>query len=788
MVGFFPTPYPDECLYSVLCRYYVRSGSAGYDSVSKELFGSRQSLALSVYLPIRLDCAENWLPKSSGVTRRDIVINHTLYPYWALTFPNFRSELEELIHSEEPKANIYHPCSLKVRRSRVKYLRYCPLCVAEDIAVYGETYWHRQHQLSEMFYCVKHEIRLADSSVLFQNTLNGFYPAIVEGNTRCDVNAFDNLAPYKDKLLKIGWECEWIITHSLDVDWSVNGYEKYWRLLRDKGLASIKGYCNDHKALNKSFFEYWGKDFLDVLFDNICIPRFESWYHKFGKIQVNNFTPLYHILVMCWVADSVSEFVNSNPAETPFGHPPFVCENRICSHYQIDGAEMVDMVDYGQGFTAYFECSCCGMRYKHKKSTDSREQRFIVDYGHLWLGELCRCCQDPEITNDKAMKILKCGSQTLANQKKKHGLMNPVSDYMGMEPEAYYKTKVLEICQEYDEVTIALLDEKAPRAYGYLQDHDYEWIRSRVVFDNERRFRLEREKLLLTKLCEIIAAFDADGYPDRVLSYGYIANLIGATRDELRYKMSPNSELRAFLNEIVEHKSTWRQERVARMRATNAGQKGIVKGHPITERQEPTERSGELCSKREGMLLNRLREVIVTFETEGYPDKQLSYDFLASLVGSTRSELRSKAEVNTELQAFLSEIVEHRGVWREERAAKTGDCCSKREKQIRNAIEQILSNPPKEQISRNYIAKVANLYPDVFDDNPYLVEITNDVVESKEEWFTRRLIAAYRGKPIEGRPYSTFAICRAASIDSSTYKRHRELFREIVNNLNLKPE
>ena len=27
-LGFFPTPYPDEILYSVLCRYHVRGGNA----------------------------------------------------------------------------------------------------------------------------------------------------------------------------------------------------------------------------------------------------------------------------------------------------------------------------------------------------------------------------------------------------------------------------------------------------------------------------------------------------------------------------------------------------------------------------------------------------------------------------------------------------------------------------------------------------------------------------------------------------------------------------------------
>lgn len=42
--------------------------------------------------------------------------------------------------------------------------------MAEDIDAYGETYWHRQHQLSEMLYCVKHEVRLVDSPVLLKST------------------------------------------------------------------------------------------------------------------------------------------------------------------------------------------------------------------------------------------------------------------------------------------------------------------------------------------------------------------------------------------------------------------------------------------------------------------------------------------------------------------------------------------------------------------------------------------------------------------------------------------
>ena len=40
------------------------------------------------------------------------------------------------------------------------------MCVKEDREVYGETYWHRKHQIRNMSICTKHKCRLKESSVL----------------------------------------------------------------------------------------------------------------------------------------------------------------------------------------------------------------------------------------------------------------------------------------------------------------------------------------------------------------------------------------------------------------------------------------------------------------------------------------------------------------------------------------------------------------------------------------------------------------------------------------------
>ncbi|MGF3105969.1 TniQ family protein [Rossellomorea sp. DUT-2] len=41
MLLWFPTPYPDELLYSVFARYHVRSGNTSPKITTEELFGTR---------------------------------------------------------------------------------------------------------------------------------------------------------------------------------------------------------------------------------------------------------------------------------------------------------------------------------------------------------------------------------------------------------------------------------------------------------------------------------------------------------------------------------------------------------------------------------------------------------------------------------------------------------------------------------------------------------------------------------------------------------------------------
>ena len=38
MIGYFPDPYPDELVYSLLARYYAQSGYLGYVCAAEDIF------------------------------------------------------------------------------------------------------------------------------------------------------------------------------------------------------------------------------------------------------------------------------------------------------------------------------------------------------------------------------------------------------------------------------------------------------------------------------------------------------------------------------------------------------------------------------------------------------------------------------------------------------------------------------------------------------------------------------------------------------------------------------
>lgn len=166
--GIFTDAYEDELVYSQLARYLVRTGYASYKAVANELFqnsGARPHIEYFIkFTPGALEAI------TRNISFEDVIMKHTMYPYYARFYPKEvkKAAFEDLMQMGGGVRNILTG-SLR-RYGEDRFLRYCPKCVVEDKEKYGETYWHRTHQLPSVNVCPKHHCYLCNSTVLINGT------------------------------------------------------------------------------------------------------------------------------------------------------------------------------------------------------------------------------------------------------------------------------------------------------------------------------------------------------------------------------------------------------------------------------------------------------------------------------------------------------------------------------------------------------------------------------------------------------------------------------------------
>lgn len=164
MLTFFPTPYPDEWWYSVICRYYVHSSRQEQKNIVDELYDSGDGLTPhSVLIPNRT--ISNTIKKLPPglLDFKHVLLEHTLFPYYTRFFSE--EKIEEYFTALE-KGNSMRIRNVVIRSMEGKEgLYYCPDCYREDIEKYGEPYWRRAHQIPSMSICLKHQRRLVTSEI-----------------------------------------------------------------------------------------------------------------------------------------------------------------------------------------------------------------------------------------------------------------------------------------------------------------------------------------------------------------------------------------------------------------------------------------------------------------------------------------------------------------------------------------------------------------------------------------------------------------------------------------------
>ena len=169
MITYFPTLYPDELLYSLFARYYVKTGYLAYTYAAQDLYVNKTTRPDIEFINMLSSDAKQLIVKN--MTIDEVIKKHTMFPYYGRFLKKDRrcDALNSLISMDMKYSN--HLC-IPMNKNGYRHLRYCPMCALEDRERYGETYWHRMHQMIGVNICPVHHCKLLDSSIVISSKLS----------------------------------------------------------------------------------------------------------------------------------------------------------------------------------------------------------------------------------------------------------------------------------------------------------------------------------------------------------------------------------------------------------------------------------------------------------------------------------------------------------------------------------------------------------------------------------------------------------------------------------------
>lgn len=162
MIGFMPIIYPDELVYSWFCRYFVHSGYSANKMALADILYNRHCNPSKEFIGHLNPEMEQLIKEIDFMDR--LILEHTMFPQYA-RFIECSKKKDALYRMGHDFCDAHHLFSILPRNDGDQYMKYCPLCAAEDREQYGETYWHRQHQIRNMNVCAKHKCRLEKSYI-----------------------------------------------------------------------------------------------------------------------------------------------------------------------------------------------------------------------------------------------------------------------------------------------------------------------------------------------------------------------------------------------------------------------------------------------------------------------------------------------------------------------------------------------------------------------------------------------------------------------------------------------
>lgn len=425
MMTFFPSPYQDEILYSVLARYHVRSGNTSIKATLEDLYSKTTATAV-MDLPSHLNRLIENMPVGSRYTVNELIRYYTLFPFYAAFLPPEQAESIKKFMEGDKGGGVYNKIGLMASSiSLNQYFKFCPECIKKDAEEYGELYWHRVHQVSGIHICSKHKMLLQDSKVSIRGFNKHQYTAATLENCIM-VNGKNGYSDdTMEKLFKLSSDVQTLLDNELEqkaIKWFVH---QYTTKLIDMGLANMNGNIKQ-KELIKSFINYFGEEFLTLIGSSIDVHSDHNWLTDLVRRKNKTSHPLRHLLLLKFIGVTIEELFTNKFEYKPFGNGEWPCLNPAADHYLENTIKEIE-IKYNtdsKNPLGTFRCSC-GFTYLRSGPDTESDDRYkiskVKNYGTVWE-EKIKELAEKKLSLRETSRRLKVDPATVKKYAKKLGV------------------------------------------------------------------------------------------------------------------------------------------------------------------------------------------------------------------------------------------------------------------------------------------------------------------------------------------------------------------------------
>jgi hypothetical protein len=278
----------------------------------QELFGKNTVIAV-IDLPSNLSAFAKRLPNPHLFPADTLIDDHTMLPYHAPFLPADRLQLvrEDMLGSNGPAIHMRAGImASQVPQPRALHL--CKFCVREDLAQYGDCYWHREHQAPGVLVCSKHSIALTDTDVLIRDRKTRYRfttaaSAYREASAPSTMAISAAIIGYFEFVHYIATSTGWLLEQNVQPQGLEFLQQRYLQALAGFGYATSGGRVRANDVC-VDFRERYPAELLSLLGCELPAGQADNWLLGMLRKPDGIQQPIRHLVLMHFLGLSPQEF------------------------------------------------------------------------------------------------------------------------------------------------------------------------------------------------------------------------------------------------------------------------------------------------------------------------------------------------------------------------------------------------------------------------------------------------------------------------------------------------